>query len=100
MRSRVSFGFRPNFTPYTAAIPSTPLNERNTAAAPLAGVSGTQNLTVEDAIDEQQFNQAIWQSVRGTDVPMPAPRYGLQATGADVGQQPATPPTEGDNDDH
>jgi hypothetical protein len=72
-----SFTNRPTFTPYQAIKPSWPLTEKNPVTAPLAAQSGQQDLSKEDQIDEQTFNQAIWKSVKGADSTMPAPRYGL-----------------------
>jgi hypothetical protein len=70
-----AFSRRADPTPYTAQVPTMPLNERNAASAPLAAESGAQNLTVEDAIDEQTFNRAIWQSVHGANSVMPEPQH-------------------------
>jgi phospholipase C len=97
-----SFTNRPNFKPYTAIVPSQPLTEVNPVTAPLAAQSGAQDLSEEDLIDEQLFNQAIWKSVKGADSPMPAPRYGLfnavpAAPPGPVPGQPAAP--QGDGDD-
>jgi YVTN family beta-propeller protein len=72
-----SFTNRPNFAPYAAIRPSQPLDEVNGPNAPLAAQSKAQDLTREDRIDEQVFNQAIWKSVKGADSVMPAPRYAL-----------------------
>jgi hypothetical protein len=89
-----AFTTRSDTTPYTALVPRTPKEERNTAASPLAAQSATQDTTVEDAIDEQTFNQAVWQSVRGANSPMPAPRYtlrGAAGTPAPAAQQGGDP---------
>jgi len=72
-----SFTNRPNFAPYRSVKPSQPLDEVNGPTAPLAAQSAAQDLTAEDRIDEQLFNQAIWKSVKGADSVMPAPRYTL-----------------------
>jgi hypothetical protein len=71
-----SFTSRPDLAPYVAVKPSTPLGAVNTAASPLASVSAAQPLGEADRINEQQFNQAIWQSVKGANSPMPAPQGG------------------------
>jgi phospholipase C len=63
--------------PYDAIRPTVPFDEVNTAASPLAKESASQDLSAEDKIDEQTFNQAIWKSVKGADSPMPAPVYTL-----------------------
>jgi DNA-binding beta-propeller fold protein YncE len=91
-----AFTTRSDTTPYTALVPRTSKEERNTAASPLAAQSAAQDTTVEDAIDEQTFNQAVWQSVRGANSPMPAPRYTLR--GAAGAPAPAAQPG-GDPDD-
>jgi YVTN family beta-propeller protein len=72
-----SFTNRPNFAPYASIKPSQSLTEVNGPNAPMAAQSGMQDLSKEDKIDEQAFNQAIWKSVKGADATMPAPRYGL-----------------------
>jgi hypothetical protein len=72
-----SFTNRPTFTPYQAIKPTWPLTEVNPVTAPLAALSAKQDLTTEDKIDEQAFNQAIWKSVKGAGSVMPAPRNGL-----------------------
>lgn len=86
-----SFTTKPDFTPYTAVRPSYQLDQRNGANAPMAAQAAAQDLGSEDKIDEQVFNQAIWQSVHGPGSPMPAPRHMLAA--------PAATPPEGDGDD-
>jgi YVTN family beta-propeller protein len=91
-----AFTRRADNTPYTALIPTTPLDQRNAPTAPLAAESTAQNLGVEDAIDEQTFNRAIWQSVHGVDSVMPAPQHRLGMVDT-VGA--ADQPT-GDPDDH
>ncbi len=69
------FGTRPDLTPYTATKPTQDLREVNPVNAPFSAQSELQDLTKEDQINMQQFNQAIWASVKGTDTPMPAPQH-------------------------
>ena len=57
-------------------------------AAP-AGAA-TEALNQEDQIDMQVFNQAIWESVKGANSPMPAPRHILGGT-------VSSPPAGADN---
>jgi hypothetical protein len=78
-----AFTDTPNPAPYDAIIPQQPLDEKNLQNAPMAAVSARQDLRVEDRINEQAFNQAIWKSVKGADSQMPAPvyRYGAAPTG-------------------
>jgi hypothetical protein len=47
----------------------------------MAAVCAEQDLSKEDQIDEQAFSQAIWQSVKGPDSQLPAPKYALFGTG-------------------
>jgi YVTN family beta-propeller protein len=47
----------------------------NTPAAPMAAQSDAQNLAVEDAIDEDAFNRAIWAAIKGPASVMPPPRH-------------------------
>jgi hypothetical protein len=46
----------------------------NTAASPMAAQSEAMDFTAEDRAPEQALNEAIWQSVRGTDGTMPEAR--------------------------
>jgi hypothetical protein len=49
------------------------LNERNAPNAYGAAVSERFDLTKPDAVDDLLLNDVIWHSVRGPEVPMPAP---------------------------
>ncbi|MBV8993456.1 MAG: bifunctional YncE family protein/alkaline phosphatase family protein [Pseudonocardiales bacterium] len=105
-----AFTNKPDLTPYTAQQPSQNMQEVNPVTAPLAAQSAAQNLTKEDQINMQQFNQAIWASVKGPDTPMPAPQHSVfpataddQAASATSGaatQAPATGDGDGDGDGH
>jgi hypothetical protein len=35
------------------------------------------NFTAADLAPEQQLNEAIWQSIKGADSPMPAPKHAV-----------------------
>jgi YVTN family beta-propeller protein len=72
-----AFTNKPDTTPYTAIKPSQNLQEVNPVTAPLAAQSAQQNLTKEDQINMQQFNEATWASVKGANVPMPAPQHNV-----------------------
>ncbi|HKS50302.1 MAG TPA: bifunctional YncE family protein/alkaline phosphatase family protein [Pseudonocardiaceae bacterium] len=102
-----AFTNKPDTTAYTAIKPSQNLHEVNPVNAPLVAQSAQQDLTKEDQINMQQFNQATWASVKGANVPMPAPQHHVfpapvddQASTAPMasaaGQRPATT----DGDDH
>ena len=58
-------------------LPTQPFLELNTAASPMAAQSAQQDLSAEDRIDMDVFNQAIWKSVKGADSQMPAPVHRL-----------------------
>lgn len=83
-----SFSDKPNPQPYKVITPAQSLDERNAANAPLAAESQQMDLTVEDRAPEQVLNEAIWQSVKGADIPMPAPQNNMGAA-----------PTTKDDDD-
>ncbi|TDW54504.1 bifunctional YncE family protein/alkaline phosphatase family protein [Kribbella pratensis] len=81
-----SFTAKPDFTPYDARTPAQSLDEKNTAAAPLAAESSKMNFSGADLAPERQLNEAIWKSVKGADSPMPAPR-GVPASGAEAAEE-------------
>ena len=67
-----SFTDSPRLQPFTAMVPSQPLDELNTAASPMAAESQAMDFSAEDRAPEVALNRAIWQSVRGADSEMPA----------------------------
>jgi YVTN family beta-propeller protein len=68
-----SFGNQPNLTPFTAITPQQSLTEVNAPNAPMAAQSALMDFSGADLAPEQQLNQAIWESVKGADSPMPPP---------------------------
>jgi hypothetical protein len=70
-----AFTNKPDLTPYSAQQPTQNLQEVNPVNAPLAAQSQAQDLTKEDQINMQQFNQATWASIKGADTPMPASQH-------------------------
>jgi len=84
-----SFSDTPNLQPYTVLVPDQPLDELNTAASPMSAQSEAMDFSAEDRAPEHALNEAIWQSVRGADSPMPEARTSfrnalrLEPTGAD-----------------
>jgi hypothetical protein len=62
-------------TPYAAHAATSPLDEKNTAAAWGTAVSEHLDLAKEDAADDRLFSEVIWHAVKGPDVPMPPPRH-------------------------
>jgi Phosphoesterase family len=101
-----AFTNEPDLTPYTVQQPTQNMQEVNPVTAPLAAQSAAQDLTKEDQINMQQFNQAIWASVKGADTPMPASQHTVFPAPAD--DQAASAPSgaatqisaTGDGDDH
>jgi len=69
-----SFTDHPNNRPYDAIKPNQSLTEPNPANAPLASQSAHMDFSREDQAPEQLLNQAIWQSVKGANSTMPAPK--------------------------
>lgn len=68
-----SFTNQPNLMPFNAAKPGVNMQDLNTTASPMAQQSAAQNFSQADRIDEAMVNQAVWQSVKGANSPMPAP---------------------------
>lgn len=66
-----TFRGKPDPKPYTAKIPNQSLTETNGATAPMAAQSAKMDFSDADKANEQQLNQAIWQSVKGQGSPMP-----------------------------
>ncbi|PZS27083.1 MAG: phosphoesterase [Pseudonocardiales bacterium] len=86
-----AFTNKPDPTPYTATKPTQNLQEVNPVNAPFSAQSEGQDLTKEDQINMQQFNQATWTSVKGADTPMPAPQHSVFPAPPD-NQSATTPP--------
>lgn len=70
-----AFTDRPDVIPYSAKKPTQNLHETNPVNDPSGALSDNQDLTSEDKINTRLFNQAIWTSIKGTNIPMPAPRH-------------------------
>jgi hypothetical protein len=68
-----SFQPKANLTAYKHIVPDVDLEEKNKKTAWGAKESEKFDLTKEDAVDDLQFNEVIWRSVRGPDSPMPPP---------------------------
>jgi YVTN family beta-propeller protein len=63
----------PDLTPYTALIPSVPLDEKNPARGALAEASKKLALEKVDASNDDLFNRILWKTIKG-DQPYPGPR--------------------------
>jgi len=68
-----SFQDRPDTRPYRHRPVTVDLEERNTPLAWGADESARMDFTKEDAADDIRLNEVIWRSIRGPDLPMPAP---------------------------
>ncbi len=65
-----------NATPFTVREAGIDLNQKNVAVNNNSKRSSLFNLTHPDDIDDLVFSEIVWQTVRGTSSPMPAPRRG------------------------
>ncbi len=66
-----AFRGKANQQPYSARVPSQSLTETNGANAPMAAQSAKMNFSGADLANEQQLNEAIWKSVKGSASRMP-----------------------------
>ena len=81
-----SFTTTPNLRAYDVRKPGYAMTTVNSASAPYAAQSGAQSLGKEDQIDENEFNKAVWASVKGAGSPMPAPQHHVIGSGAAPGR--------------
>ena len=68
------FSATPDLTPFAALPNRVPLDERNGATAWGGDLSARFDFSREDAADDLLLNEVVWRSIKGADVPMPAPR--------------------------
>jgi YVTN family beta-propeller protein len=68
-----SFTGEPNLGTFDAITPQQSLTEVNGANAPMAEQSSRMDFSSADRAPEQELNQAIWESVKGANSPMPPP---------------------------
>lgn len=68
-----AFTDQPDLRPYTVRPAQVELNERNRPLAWGARESMEMNLAEADQADDILLNEIIWRSVKGDEVPMPAP---------------------------
>jgi hypothetical protein len=69
------FAASPDFTPYTALIPAVSLDEKNPEKTKQAEASSSLDLTRPDAADDETFNQILWSTIKGENVPYPPPTF-------------------------
>jgi len=68
-----TFTPKPDLTPYQHLPPRIDLEEKNLRTAYGSAASSKMNFAKEDAVDDLLLNKVIWHSIKGADVPMPAP---------------------------
>lgn len=68
------FTATPDLTPYTVLPESVDLTQRNVASNQWARKSAALDLTREDRVPDQVFNEILWKGIKG-DVPLPAPNH-------------------------
>jgi len=68
-----SFGTRADVTPFTALPARASLTDINPPRGPGAERSAAMDFDEADAAPDIELNEIIWRSVRGQNVPMPAP---------------------------
>ncbi len=61
-------------TPFQAVDPKVDINEKNVAVNINSIKSGKLNLAEPDAINDLEFSEIVWQTVRGLNSKMPAPK--------------------------
>lgn len=71
-----SFSNKPDFKAFTSAPANIDLDWKNTAYNRNAKRCAEFDLAREDAIPDIEFNQIIWQTVKGLNTKMPPPRRG------------------------
>ena len=57
--------------PYQALAPRIDIQNKNTRQAWGSGIK--LDFSKEDAVDDLLLNEIVWRSVRGAEIPMPAP---------------------------
>lgn len=68
-----SFTSRPVLHPYTALPANVDIYQRNMATNELSRESSTFDLSKEDQVPDQLFNEVIWKGIKGLHSTMPAP---------------------------
>lgn len=66
------FTATPDMTPFTVLPENVDLREKNVATNQWAKKSAAIDLSHEDRVPEQLFNEILWKGIKG-DVPLPAP---------------------------
>lgn len=70
-----SFTMQIDTSSYSLVQPLIDITAKNQRGAYGQNIMGHMNLKVADAVPDRLFNEIIWKSIKGTD--MPAPRYSI-----------------------
>jgi len=89
------FTTTPDLTPFSVLPETVDLTQRNVASNQWAKKSATLDLTREDRVPDQLFNEILWKGIKG-DVPLPAPSHAAfvrvsQDKGKDIDQRSRPP---------
>ena len=68
------FAKESNLTPFNVIEPTIDINEKNVAVNKNSIRSQKLNLREPDAINDLEFSEIVWQTVKGIDSKMPAPK--------------------------
>ena len=68
-----AFTNQADLTPFSVRPARINMDERNQSNAPGAQKSASWDFSREDTLPDIEFNEVIWQSVKGANSPMPAP---------------------------
>jgi DNA-binding beta-propeller fold protein YncE len=63
----------PTLTPFEAEKPRIPLDTRNPGATAAAKRTAEMDFSQEDRIDDDELNAILWATIKGPNVPAPAP---------------------------
>jgi YVTN family beta-propeller protein len=94
-----SFSATPDLTGYTARAAQIDVMSKNTANSYGAALAAKMDFSDYDRVDEQLLNRILWHSIKGENVPMPAPVRRALAFSGGLLRFPAAPDGDGDDDD-
>jgi hypothetical protein len=92
-----SFSATPDLSGYTARTATVDLTSKNPANAYGAAIAAKMDFSDYDRVDEQTLNRILWHSIKGADVPMPAPVRTALAFSGGLLRFPVA--ADGDDDD-
>ena len=77
--SFIPLALQPDTSGYSVMQPEIDITAKNQSGAYGQNIMGHMNLKVADAVPERLFNEILWKSIKGTD--MPSPRYSILSDG-------------------